>query len=150
MKLKIGNKLRTLREERKQTHEEMARLLQMSASTYGRYERNETYMNMDTLSKVAELLDLPIQDFFPETFHINSTNNGNGQASLVMGNYTYYAVEESSKEVLQQNMILRKENDELKEYIRINHVFQQEHNNLKEELKNIKNDFDVLKTKLGK
>lgn len=145
MKLKVGNKLRTMREQRKYSHEEMAKLLVMAPSTYGRYERNETYMDMDTLAKVSEILDLPIQEFFPETFHINSTNHGNGQASLVMGNYTYYGIDESSKEVMRQNLFLKKENEDLKGAMQQTQEHHREYNALQKQLQEIKAEFEILK-----
>lgn len=150
MKLKVGTKLRTMREQRKYSHEEMAKLLLMAPSTYGRYERNETYMDMDTLAKVSEILDLPIQEFFPETFHINSTNHGNGQASLVMGNYTYYGVDESSKEMMRQNLFLKKENEDLKGAMKQSLEHQQGYDVLRKQLQDIKEEFETLKSILRK
>lgn len=137
MKLKIGTKLRSIRESRGLKQFQMAELLNMAEATYSRYERNETQIDMENLTKVSELLNVPIQEFFPETFHIYTTNSGNGQAGLVMGNYVYYGVEESAKHLLEENKKLKKQNEELKKEQKL----------FIESLEAIKKEIDELKKK---
>lgn len=145
MKLKVGTKLRSIRETKNLKQEQMASILNMAESTYGRYERNETQMDMDTLTKVSEILNIPLQDFFPETFHINSTNNGNGQAGLVMGNYSYYGIDESSKELIKQNMLLKKEIEELKDELKQRDTYSSEFVKMKKEFEELRKSFHTGK-----
>lgn len=138
MKLKVGDKLRSIREESKKSQEEMAELLQMGLSMYIRYEQNEIDMDMSMISKIGMFLNLPIEDFVADTFQIKSTNHGNGQASLVMGNYSYYGVEESAKG--------GREAGWAKDPVDL----QKEYEYLKETLDNIKREFEELKSLLKK
>lgn len=135
MKLKVGDKLRNIREESKKSQEEMATLLQMELSLYIRYEQNEIDMDTPMISEVGMLLGLPMEDLFGETFQIKSTNHGNGQASMVMGNYCYYGVEGLSKP-----------KSETKEPLDL----QKEYEYLKDALDNIKREFEELKSQLRK
>lgn len=108
MKLRIGNKLSTIREDRKMTQIEMAELLQIPESTYARYERNENQVGYDKIAKFAEMLNVPIQELLPDTFSV--TNNSQGQGgSVVFGNQYVYVGDSVA------NKTLVKENQELKE-----------------------------------
>jgi transcriptional regulator with XRE-family HTH domain len=140
MKLKVGNKLKLIREEKRLSHEQMAEFLNMASSTYGRLERNETQMDMETLAKVSQKLNVPIQEFLPETFHITTHHQGNGNVGFVMGNYVYYGVDESSKTLALENEKLRQENSTL---MMTQASILEEFNSLKNELKNIKSTYSL-------
>ncbi len=107
MKLRIGNKLSTIREDRKMTQIEMAELLQIPESTYARYERNESQVAYNKLVNFAELLNVPVQELLPETFAI--TNNSQGQGgSVVFGNqYVYVGDSVANKTLANENQELR-------------------------------------------
>jgi transcriptional regulator with XRE-family HTH domain len=138
MKLRVGDKLRSIREESKRSQDEMAELLEMQPSLYIRYEQNEIDMDMSMILKVGMLLNLPIEDLMADTFQIKSTNHGNGQASLVMGNYSYYGVEELPRRENQPEGTIKEPVDLQKEY-----------EYLKETLDNIKREFEELKSLLN-
>lgn len=106
MKMKIGNKLFSTREERKLTQNEMADLLGLSTSAYSRLERNQVSVEMEQVANFADILNVPFQDFLPEHLAINN-NNQNGQVGFIIGNYYSYG-----KEV---NEVLAKENEALRE-----------------------------------
>ena len=61
-KLKIGTKLLGERESRKLTQGAMAELLGIPLTTYVRYERNETAVDFERINKIAEALQVPIQE----------------------------------------------------------------------------------------
>lgn len=84
MKLQIGTKLHAIRDERRLTQEEMGELLSMSTSAYARLERNETRVDVQDLHKFSQSLNIPLQEFLPDTLSISNTNHG--QASVVFGN----------------------------------------------------------------
>ena len=76
MKIKVGNKLMSIREERKLNQNEMAELLGISPSSYGRIERNESTTDLEQIVSFSKTLNVPIQDFLPETTSINNNQNG--------------------------------------------------------------------------
>lgn len=89
IKMKIGNRLLTAREDRKLNQAEMADLLNVTPPTYSRLERNETSIDLDQVVRFAKTLDIPIQEFLPETISINNNGQQNAQG-FVLGNiYTY-------------------------------------------------------------
>ncbi len=90
MKMRIGTKLLTVREDRKMSQAQMADLLGVSAPTYSRLERNETSIDLEQVVNFSKILQVPIQEFLPETITING-NNQSGQIGLVIGSvHTYY------------------------------------------------------------
>jgi len=119
MKLKIGNKMMMLREERRMNQEEMAEPLCMSTSAYARMERNETSPDVEQLVKYAEKLEVPIQDFLPDTVTLKNTDNtGQAGAGILFGNLHYYAnPDQQTIDVANDNKALRNEISLLKDQI---------------------------------
>lgn len=110
MKLRIGNKLSTIREDRQMTQIEMAELLQVPESTYSRYERNESQLAYNKIVNFAELLNVPIQELLPETFSITNNNHNAGQGGgVIFGNQYFYLGDNVA------NQALTRENQDLKE-----------------------------------
>jgi transcriptional regulator with XRE-family HTH domain len=90
MKMRAGTNLLRVREERKMTQVEMAELLDISVPTYQRIERNETSIELDKLVSFSNTLNIPIQEFLPDTLAINQNGNS-GKGQVVFGNsYHYY------------------------------------------------------------
>ena len=58
--MRIGNRLKTLREQRGYTQEHLAKLIGVSKSTLSRYEKGKTSPKMDVLEKMAMHLDTTI------------------------------------------------------------------------------------------
>jgi transcriptional regulator with XRE-family HTH domain len=103
--MKIGNRLALARDYRKINQSEMADLLGVSVPTYSRLERNETSIDIEQVVRFAKILEIPIQEFLPETITLHNTNNQNSQGGLVFGNiYTYNY---SDKELQQENESLK-------------------------------------------
>ncbi|TAD96851.1 MAG: XRE family transcriptional regulator [Bacteroidetes bacterium] len=104
MKMRVGTRLFNEREDRKLTQAEMADLLNVSASTYARIERNETSVDIEQIAHFAKKLDVPIQDFLPDTISVNNSSHQNNQNAqgLVLGNiynYNYSDKDESHKDL---------------------------------------------------
>jgi transcriptional regulator with XRE-family HTH domain len=117
MKIKVGNKLMSIREERKLNQNEMAELLGISPSSYGRIERNESSPDLDQLVQFSKTLNVPIQDFLPNTFSIHNNHNG-GQAGIIFGTFNYFT--DKNAEVVKmesENRLLQLEITHLKEKI---------------------------------
>ncbi len=112
--MKIGNRLLTERQDRKINQTEMAELLGLSPSSYSRIERNEGSVDLEQIIDFSQKLNIPIQDFLPDTISINTRQDQNGQIGLVMGSiYNYYNY--SDKEIAQVLTLLAQENTFLKE-----------------------------------
>jgi len=116
MKMKVGTRLFSERENRRLTQAEMAELLHVSPSTYARIERNETSVEIEQITHFAKKLEIPIQEFLPETISVNNSSHQNNQNAqgLVLGNiYNYnYSDPEKSQELALKNQeieFLRKE-----------------------------------------
>jgi transcriptional regulator with XRE-family HTH domain len=110
MKLKVGTKLKELREDRKLTIEQMAGLLSIHPSSYSRLERNETSADFVTLVRYAETLGVPIHDFLPELTAFNNNNHHtHAGASIIFGNLIYHASSDETLYHLEQELTLVKE-----------------------------------------
>ena len=102
MKLKVGEKLYAIRDKQNKNQAEMAELLGLSISAYQRVERNETFVTYEQLLSFAKTLEIPIQEFLPDTITLNNTNNQNGQGGMILGNIynNYnYSGEETTKQL---------------------------------------------------
>jgi transcriptional regulator with XRE-family HTH domain len=88
MKLKIGDRLLAIREERKLSQSELADLLEISQSTYSRIEKNDASVAFEKLATFADALQIPIQELLPETLSIRNHTEGYGCVNF--GNCTNY------------------------------------------------------------
>jgi transcriptional regulator with XRE-family HTH domain len=86
----------------------MAELLSVSPATYSRLERNETSIELENIVQFARKVNIPIQDFLPETLSFTNTTE-NGQGQFIFGNNYYYANPQIPPEILQELEDLRKE-----------------------------------------
>lgn len=60
--MKVGHKVRELREAKRLTQEQMAELLKMSVNGYGKIERNEVDVNIERLQQLSQALDTPLEE----------------------------------------------------------------------------------------
>jgi len=120
MKTRVGSKLLEIREDRKMSQEEFADFLGFSSSAYGRLERNETSIEIEQMIGIADKLDVPIQEFLPETITINNTDNDNQTGAILFGNqtnntnYYYYNSDDAVKQKDQEIARLNEEIAKLK------------------------------------
>lgn len=114
--MRIGSKLLSLREDRKLNQAQMSDLLGVSTSVYARLERNETSAELDQLLYFSKKLQIPVQEFLPDTLTISSNNhkNQNGHIGLVMGNIYNYSDKDNLRSDLEK---LEQENNFLKDKI---------------------------------
>ncbi len=122
MKMRIGNRLLQARDERKYNQAEMCNFLGISQSAYSRIERNEVGVDIEEVANFSKKLQIPIQEFLPETTSIHSTSQGNqnGQG-LVLGNiynYNYADKDETTKQLQTDLATSLQENTFLKEKIK--------------------------------
>jgi transcriptional regulator with XRE-family HTH domain len=62
----FGNRLKTLRVQRKIKTFEITEKINISESTYRRYERNEIAPDLNVVSKIAHIYDLSLSDLLSE------------------------------------------------------------------------------------
>ena len=117
MKMKVGNKLFSTREERKLTQNEMADLLGISSSAYSRLERNQVSVEMEEVANFATILDIPFQDFLPNTLAITNRDNDNGHVGVLIGNFYSYG-SDTDKILAKENEFLREKNEMLQSKIK--------------------------------
>ena len=75
----INEKIRFLRDKKKLRHEDMAERLEISTSAYSRLENGETKINVERLKKIAEILEVPVEDLLnsePVVFHVENNSGG--------------------------------------------------------------------------
>src|ERR1700756_5662643 len=85
-RLDIGTKIKHLRELRNYTQEYMAEKLDLSQSTYALFEKDDSDLTISKLNKIAEILDIKIEDLinFSDKFIFNNyTSNQANQGYIV-------------------------------------------------------------------
>ena len=104
MKLKLGHKLLSIRDERRLSQNEMAELLGLSTSAYSRLERNESTVEYEKLIQYSEALGVPIHELLPDSIAINSRINNSGLGGgVIFGNQYFYTNEtDRVKELLKE------------------------------------------------
>lgn len=81
--MKIGNKIRRIREIKGIKQETIANKIGIAQSSYGKIERGEIQLSVDRLQAIAEALELPVNSILEfdegQNSHFNATtfhNNG--------------------------------------------------------------------------
>lgn len=105
--MKVGTRLAIAREDRKFNQTQMAELLGVTVPTYSRLERNETSIDLEQVVNFAKKLDIPIQEFLPDTITLNSHNQNSqgGMGGMILGNIYNYNY--SDKILAQENTFLK-------------------------------------------
>jgi transcriptional regulator with XRE-family HTH domain len=82
--MKIGNKIKKIRELKNFTQEYMANELSMSISNYSKIERDEISITLDRLDEIAQILKMKFQDIlaFDEKNVFNFINSPNSQGYI--------------------------------------------------------------------
>ena len=60
----IGTKIKEIRKRKKISQEQLAELVSMNNRSILRIENQQNLPTLETLAKIAEVLDVPITDFF--------------------------------------------------------------------------------------
>lgn len=85
----ITEKIRILREQKKLRHEDMADRLGISQSAYSRLEKGDAKLDVERLQKIAEVLEVPLEDLInsePVVFHVQNNSGGTQQCGHVHHN----------------------------------------------------------------
>lgn len=119
---KVGRRLAVAREDLRLSQKEMAERLSVKQQTYSRYERNEIGLPIQEIARFADVLDIPIQEFIPETTSIHNHNKhsqGVVIANDVSMNYNFFSGESSEemKILKEQIALLQKQNEMLRQQL---------------------------------
>lgn len=86
----ITEKIRILREQKKLRHEDMAERLGISQSAYSRLEKGDAKLDVERLQKIAEVLEVPVEDLIkndPVVFQVQNNSGGTQQCGYVQHNH---------------------------------------------------------------
>ncbi|MDN5216490.1 helix-turn-helix transcriptional regulator [Fulvivirgaceae bacterium BMA12] len=64
IKTLFGNRIRQLRKARSITQEDLAYILKTDTRQIGRIENGEAFVNLKTVTKLANALDVPVKELF--------------------------------------------------------------------------------------
>ncbi len=106
--MKIGQKLKGMRIEKGFSTIEVAEKLDISDSTYRRFETDKSFPDIFTLDKIAKMYDKNLSDLLPEGITIINNNNS-GENFDNAG----YVIHNQSEKLIEQYEIRLKEKDEL-------------------------------------
>lgn len=84
--MKIGNKLRGLRSEKGFSTMDIAERLDVSESTYRRYESDKSFPDIFTLEKIAKVYDKSFLELLPEEIVINNHQQGGTSTNAIVVN----------------------------------------------------------------
>ncbi|MDP9957847.1 helix-turn-helix domain-containing protein [Epilithonimonas hungarica] len=84
--MKIGNKLRGLRSEKGFSTMDIAERLDVSESTYRRYESDKSFPDIFTLEKIAKVYDKSFLELLPEEIVINNQQQGGTSTNAIVVN----------------------------------------------------------------
>ena len=114
--LKIGHKIKKLRELRNLTQEHMAKSIGLSQGAYSRMELGETEITYSKLEKISEQLGMKPEEViaFNESMVFNVMNNQTGNGLVINNNQ----ISEADKSLYEQLILqLKEENTHLKKVI---------------------------------
>lgn len=83
----IGNKLKTLRINKKIEPLAMAELLNISLNTYRKYERNESAPDIKMLTKIAAIYEMELTELLTEERFVFNQHNKNGSNNGLVNNH---------------------------------------------------------------
>jgi len=90
----IGQRLKELREEKKLTKRDMAKLLNIHETSYGKYELDSREPSLDMLKKIASYFNVSI-DYLMETSNIKNPQK-NQDMVVIAGKF--YTLEDLAQE----------------------------------------------------
>ena len=105
----VGNKIKTLRESKDMTQDQLAEMLDTTRQSISRYEIGERKVNQDILFELAEIFKVSINEFFPpiKNESIESIYNQLDQPRKAkVYNFAEYQLREQNKKP-QINIVIR-------------------------------------------
>lgn len=102
--MEIGTKIRKVRELRNYTQEYMAEKLDVSQSSYSRYEKDEGNLTLAELEKISAILGMKVEDLinFDEKMIFNNYGTAQDQSFSV----NYQSVSDKERELYEKTIKL--------------------------------------------
>ncbi|MFY8069663.1 MAG: helix-turn-helix domain-containing protein [Flavobacterium sp.] len=113
----IGNKIKTLRVQKKFESITMAEKLGISINTYRKYERNQAAPDINMLEKIAKIHDISVVDLFKEegiTFNNNENTDCNIN-NLVINQMSEKLIEQKDKIIAEKDIRLAEKEERIQE-----------------------------------
>ncbi|OOF40799.1 MULTISPECIES: helix-turn-helix domain-containing protein [Rodentibacter] len=103
----LKEKIRTMREIRKWSQEEMAEKMNMSLNGYARIERGETKLSLEKLEQIANIFNMDALEFMQAansgTYFILNESGDNNNSVTYYGNNELSAIEIEKLKLIIQN-----------------------------------------------
>jgi transcriptional regulator with XRE-family HTH domain len=101
--MNIGNNIKQIRELKNFSQEYMASEIEVSQSTYSRIESGTTPLKIDTLQRIADVLEVDLSTLLSTTniFHFNKTAN---QCGFIHNQTNNTFDKEMLREIIQEEL----------------------------------------------
>lgn len=118
MNTKLNDKIRTLREIKHWSQEQMAERLNMSKNGYAKVERGETRLTVDTLDKISQAFDMDMVELMNLSDNglvclFSENNSGTHYGNFYQGSENIIAENEKLQLVIKHKDELLAQKDEL-------------------------------------
>ncbi len=114
--MNIGNKIKTLRTAKKIEPIVLAEKLGISLSTYRRYERNESFPDINMLEKLSEVFEIDLSEILKDdsyTFY-NTKNKGENIGNVVINYLSEKLIEQYEKRLQEKDFIIEELKNKIK------------------------------------
>lgn len=98
----IADLVKKTRYEKNYSQDYIAKKLGITQKAYSKIENNETKLNVDTLTRIAEILDVDVASFFSsnEKPILNDFSTRSGGDNVIYKNNSVEKIEELYKEII--------------------------------------------------
>ena len=116
--LQIGEKIRTLREKKHLSQEEMADRLGYSQQAYSKIERNQSDIRLSVLHKVAEVLEIDVTELLADKSTMIVEMNHSTHGINYQNHITYNGLSATDKEIWESRIaLIEKSQNEVREML---------------------------------
>jgi transcriptional regulator with XRE-family HTH domain len=110
----LGTKLRKFRTVAKLSQQEIADKLNVRQATYSNWEKGETKPSLDHIIKLSEVLNVPVQEFLPNSIYVYNQDNGDNS----LNGFNVGLNEEGLQKILEPIYLLMQQNNSQNEIIK--------------------------------
>jgi transcriptional regulator with XRE-family HTH domain len=112
----VADRLKKVRLEKNITQDFLAKKLGVTQKAYSKIENNETKLNVEVLSRIAELLNVPIETFFNNSQQpvLNDFSSRTGGDNVIYKNTSSEKIEALYTKLLEaKNQVIMSKNNEI-------------------------------------
>ncbi len=107
--MQLGATLKSFRERKRISQEEVAHILKVSQKTYSNIESDKSIPSLVQLAKLSEVLEFDLLDVMKEqgiTFNQNNSEFNDNSGSYIVNNYPDKLIEQYEKRLLEKEKII--------------------------------------------